>query len=207
MTIAVLGAGNVGATLGKRFAQAGRKVVFGVRDPHAEKHQETRWSGAVVSPAAAIEGAQAVLLALPWAAVDETLTTLAPALSEKIIIDATNPINASFTGLDSAPDLSAGERVARLAPNARIVKAFNTIGYAVMADPVFPQGTAALAIASDDDDAKAYVMQLSRDIGLVPYDAGPLTAARSTEAMAWHWIDMAVRQKHGPTFAFAYLER
>ena len=206
MKIAIIGAGGVGQTLAKRFLETGAVVTFGVRDPADAKNAAAAALAPLKTPAAAASAADIVLLALPSRAPDGAITDLGD-LTGKIVIDATNPINATFSGLDSGDDRSGGERTQRLAPGARVVKAFNTIGTDIMADPSFAGGRPALAIAGDDADAKAIVSALAAKVGFAPYDAGPLVAARSTEAVAWHWIEMAIKFGRGRQFAFALLER
>jgi len=207
MKIAVIGPGNVGATLGKRFVGAGHEVAFGTPRPERDKYDPLRDLGcAVVPPAQAAEDAGAILLAVPWATVPEVIRALGD-LNGRLVIDATNPIREDFLDIDHQAQRSGGERVAELARGAIVVKAFNTIGFNVMDDPAFGDRRAALAVAGGDAAAKDTVFALARDIGFEPYDAGPIAAARSTERLAWHWIEMAMVYGHGRDFAFALLRR
>lgn len=197
MNIAVLGKGNVGATLGRRWAEAGHGVMFGVRAP---KHPgETTVQDAV-------RGAEVVVLAIPSQAVSAEFFDGLD-LDGKVLIDCTNPIRADFSGLDSGEDPSGGEMVARLAPGARVVKAFNTIGFDAMADPVFAGEPATLLIAGDDPAASATTAALARDLGFEPLDAGPLSMAHYLEATAWVWISLAVKQGLGRGIAFVLHRR
>lgn len=207
MKIAVIGPGKVGATLGRRFAGAGHEVTFGAPRPEQEKYDPLRDLGcAVYSPEEAVEEAEIILLAVPWAVVGEVVGKLG-GLSGRLVIDATNPIREDFLDVDHASQHSGGEKIAELIPKAQVIKAFNTIGVDVMADPAFGDQRAALAIAGGDQRAKEAVFRLARDIGFDPYDAGPLAAARSTERLAWHWIEISMIYGDRSDFAFALLRR
>lgn len=196
--IAVIGAGRVGATLGRRWAGLGHDVVYGVRDPGAERHADL---GATAAPAEAVTGADVVLVALPWAAVEATLTGLA--VGDAVVLDATNPLPAG----DDDPAASGGERVARWLGSGRVVKAFNTTGSANMADPAGYPVAPLLPVAGDDDGAKAVAVALAAELGFDPVDAGPLAAARDLEHLAALWIRLAYPLGHGPDIAFALVRR
>lgn len=202
MKLGVIGAGNVGATLGRRWSEAGHEVMYGVRDPSSEK---SRSLGNVGSADEATTFADVVVLSLPWTAVGETLPRLP--LSGKIVVDCTNPIAADFSGLDSAVPDSAGETVGRLAIGARVVKAFNTTGYNIMANPVFGAVRPAMFLCGDDMEAKDVVSTLSSDIGFEAVDAGPLSQSKYLESAAWLWISMAIKFGHGRDAAYAWLTR
>jgi predicted dinucleotide-binding enzyme len=200
MRIAVIGAGNVGGTLGRRWATVGHNVVFGVR--HPERGADAVKGGgalpsaaSVATPADAVRGADVLLLATPWAVVGDAVRAAGAAsgaLDSLVVIDATNPIGAGLR-VDAGPNGESGaERVQMLAPRARVVKAFNTTGWENLRDPSYPGGAATLFVASDDADAKATVRTLASDLGFDPVDAGPLVRARELEHLAVLWISMAV---------------
>lgn len=197
-SIAIIGNGNVGQALAEGWRAAGHEVVFGVREPGADPAEQS------VSSAAA--RSDIVVLATPWTALPDVLKACGD-LSRKIIIDCTNPVNATFDGLTLGVDDSGGETVARLAPEARVVKAFNTVGFNIMTNPMFGGVAASMLIAGDDSDAKAVVAQLSADLGFDPVDAGPLTQSRGLEALAWLWISMAMKFGHGREIAFVLHRR
>ncbi len=210
MKIAVIGTGNVGATLGARWAEAGHSVVFGTRDPKARKVaamlQEAGPNASAATVAKAAAAGEVVVLATPWEATRSAVES-AGGLPGKIVIDCTNPIAADLSGLSVGLTTSAGEQVARFAPGARVVKAFNTIGSNVMADPAFKDGAATLLICGDDAEAKKTVSALGRDLGFDVVDAGALTVSRYLEPMAMLWITLAYGRQLGRNIAFRLLRR
>jgi len=210
--IAILGTGPVGAALGARLAAAGHSVVFGSRDPGGEKAQAllARIPGAeAAEPAAAAAGAEVAILALPWDAVEAALPPLARALAGKPLLDATNPLRRGADGphLALGFDASGGERVQALVPGAKVVKAFNTTGYGAMEDPAFEGRASVMFHCGDDAGAREIARALIADVGFEPVDAGPLSAARLTEAHAMLWIHLAYRGGMGRDWAFALLRR
>lgn len=197
MRIAVIGTGNVGGTLGRRWAQLGHEVRFGVRDPSrgatAVKGGDALPTGAtVVSPAEAVRGADVVLLATPWAAVPDAVREIGDGdLAGVVLVDATNPLGAGFT-VDVGPAGESGaERVQALVPRARVVKAFNTTGAENMADPVYGGEPTVMFYAGDDAEAKSAVRALVAALGFDPVDAGPLARARALEHLAALWVSLA----------------
>ena len=207
MKIAVIGPGKVGATLGRRFVEAGHEVTFGAPRPELEKYDPLRDLGcAVYSAEEAVEEVEIVLLAVPWAVAADVVGKLG-GLPGRLVIDATNPIGEDFLDVDHASQHSGGETIAELIPKAQVIKAFNTVGVEAMANPVYGDQRAALAVAGGDQAAKETIFKLARDIGFDPYDAGPLAAARTTERLAWHWIEISTIYGDRSDFAFALLRR
>src|SRR6185436_6258538 len=126
MRIAVIGIGMVGGTLGRRWAQLGHEVVFGVREPSSQKvGQLLAESGANARAAAA---ADVVVLATPWSGTRDAVQS-AGDLADKVVLDCTNPLKPDFSGLAVGSDTSAAEQVAAWAPGAKVVKVFNTTGF------------------------------------------------------------------------------
>lgn len=202
MKIAVIGAGRVGATVGGRWAEAGHEITYGVRDPGSGRHAEL---GSVDAPADACIGADAIVIALPWAAVAEVLEPID--VGDAVVVDATNPLAANARELASHPELSGAELVAQWTGSGRVVKAFNTTGSATMADPTYPGGQPLMLLAGDDAAAKEMVASLAADLGFDPVDAGPLAAAVDLEHVAAIWIRLGYRLGHGPGIAFSLLRR
>jgi 8-hydroxy-5-deazaflavin:NADPH oxidoreductase len=207
MQIGIVGSGNVGGTLGRRFAEAGHSVIFGSRRPDSPEARElARISGArVAAPREAAQAAEVIVLATPWPSTGEAVRGLGD-LTGKILLDATNPLNATFDALDPGNTSSGGELVAQWAVGARVVKIFNTIGYNVMADPSFPGGPATLFYCGDDPAAKSVARDLAAQIGFDPVDAGPVSKARVLEPLALLWIGLAFGG-HGREIAFRLVRR
>lgn len=209
MKIAVLGTGNVGGTLGKRWAAAGHAVCFGSRDPSSEKVKKLL-SEAPNATACTLKDAatnsDVILLATPWPTTQATLAALGD-IAGKIVIDCINPLNETFSGLTHGHETSAAELVATWAPRARVVKAFNTVGAKVMADPKFGEQAATLFYCGDDAEAKQAVHQLAADLGFEAVDAGPLKNARYLEPLAMLYIHLAVRGGWGSNTAFKIMKR
>ena len=209
MKIAIIGAGNVGGALGKRWAAAGHEVLFGVRDPAREKYQslvtQTGGKGRLMTSAEAVKGASVVVLATPWNTTEAALTACG-SLAGKILIDATNPLGADLA-LTMGHSDSGAEQVGRWAAGANVVKAFNSTGFNVMDDPVMERRHAVMFVAGDDQAAKGVVLDLATAIGFEAIDAGNLKMARVLEPMAQLWIYCAYRQGLTRDYAFALIRR
>ncbi|MDB4937975.1 MAG: oxidoreductase, coenzyme F420-dependent [Labilithrix sp.] len=202
MRIGIIGAGNVGMTLGSSFVRAGHDVVYGSRDegrtaPHA---------GALLgSIRGAVLDAEAVVLATPYAAIESALDA-AGDFEGKVLIDATNPVGPDFR-LVVGRTTSGAERVAALAKNAKVVKAFNTTGYDVMANPKFGAHRALMLVCGDDTGATATVAKLATDIGFDAIPLSGLARARDLEPMALLWIQLALKRGLGRNIAFGLSRR
>jgi len=214
MEIGVIGAGNVGGTLGRRWAQAGHAVVFGVRDPNDEKIRTLLASASANARAGRVAEATAasavVVLTVPWEAAHDAIRS-AGDLTGKVLVDATNPVAMGPEGLQRGllvgHTMSAAEHVATWARGARVVKAFNTTGFGNMDDPRYGSQAATMFLCGYDMEAKAIVTRLGEDLGFEMLDAGPLTIARLLEPLAMLWIHLAVFQGLGPEIAFTLQRR
>lgn len=210
MRIAVIGTGNVGAVLGRRWARGGHDVTFGTRRPDDAsvlalvEAAGPRASAAL--PADAASGAEVVVLAVPGGAALETAAGLG-GLAGKIVVDCTNPILPGLAGLSVGTSDSGAEALARALPGARVVKAFNTTGSKNMEHPVYPGGRLAMFVCGDDPAARTVVAGLAEELGFGAVDCGPLASARYLEPLAMVWITLAYPLKQGPDFGFALLRR
>jgi 8-hydroxy-5-deazaflavin:NADPH oxidoreductase len=209
MKIGIIGSGNVGGTLGKRWAQAGHTVVFSSRDPKSDEMKklvsEAGSSASAGSVKDAVKASELLLLATPWPATRDALQS-AGELKDKILIDATNPLGPDLK-LVLGTTTSAGEQVAQWASGAHVVKAFNTVGSNIMADPKFSGGPPVLFYCGDDADAKKTVRELASQLGFDAVDAGPLTQARLLEPFAALWISLAFKAGFGSEIAFRFMKR
>ena len=210
MKIGVIGTGNVGGTLGSRWAKGGHEVVFGSRRPESDEITdllaESGPTARAASPAEAAFASEVIVLATPWPSTKEILEGLGD-LTGKIVIDAVNPLLPGLAGLALGTNTSAGEQIASWIPPARVVKAFNTIGNNIMANPHFETDSSVLLYCGDDAEAKAVVHELAEELGFEPYDAGPLTQARVLEPFAMLWISMALKYGYSRNIGFKFLRR
>jgi predicted dinucleotide-binding enzyme len=203
MDITIIGAGSVGATLGHGWAAAGHVVSWVVRNPDDDRYRALRDSGARLLPPGPRPVGDALVLATPWAGTQAAVLACGN-LSGRVLIDCTNPISPGFE-LAVGHVNSGGEEVARWAAGARVVKAFNTVGFDIMANAVRDGRHAFLPVAGDDAAAKQVALQLARDLRFDAQDVGPLANARLTEAFGMMWIKMALQQGFGRQFAFSLI--
>ncbi|MBC8120427.1 MAG: NADPH-dependent F420 reductase [Gemmatimonadaceae bacterium] len=206
MDIGILGAGNVGGTLGRSWARRGHRVVFGVRSVEGADQTLLEVAGASFASQdeAAVFG-EVVALTVPWDAVETVLDGLGSQLENKILLDCTNP-NFTADPTQHHP-LSGGQRVAGWAPGARVVKIFNTTGWENMADPVYGATRATMFFAGDDPDAKNVAAGLAAEAGFDPVDVGLLSNADLLESLARLWGKLAYGQHMGRDIAFHLLRR
>jgi 8-hydroxy-5-deazaflavin:NADPH oxidoreductase len=206
MNIAVVGAGRVGTTLGRRMREVGHDVRFGVRAPADAKHDTLRAEGFDVRALVeAVVASELVILSTPWAAVSEALAAIGD-FGGRILVDATNPIAPGFVLAHGHTD-SGAEQVARWAPSARVVKAFNSTGVENMAAPGYGLHRTLMLVCGDDREARQTVRTLAESIGFEAIDAGPLARARLLEPMAMLWITLAGPLGQGREMAFGLLRR
>jgi predicted dinucleotide-binding enzyme len=198
--IGVLGSGQVGRTLAEGFLTHGYEVMLGTRDPakgevpawvakHAGSHPVAK---AGTFRETAVFG-EIVVLAVKGLAVEEVILEAgADHLTGKTVIDATNPITdeppvdgiLTFT---TGPNESLGEKVQMLLPNAHVVKAFNSVGCALMVNPKFEQGTPTMFLCGNNPDAKVVVSEICVQFGWEPYDCGDVAASRALEPLCMLW--------------------
>ena len=210
MRIGIIGAGMVGGTLGRKFAEAGHEIVFGLRNPAKPEYvalvKSIGENACAATSAEVATACEIIVLATPWPATKTAIETLGT-VEGKIIIDATNPLEPDLSGLTMGHNFSGGEQIQKWARGARVVKAFNSTGFANMAAPDFGDRKAVMFYAGDDDDARETVRSLIQDVGFEAVDAGPLAVARELESLALLWIRLAHVQGLGRDFAFVLARR
>jgi NADPH-dependent F420 reductase len=202
MRIAILGAGNVGAAVAAAAVRAGHDVVVAATSAaSAEKAVGSTGAAVAASNAEAVRGAEVVVLAVPHAVVAGIVAELGEALTGKVVVDATNPLNDTFTDLVTN-GVSGAELLREQLPGVSVVKAFNTIFASRHAHPT-EQGVALDAfIAGDDPAAKEKVVELASSLGYRVIDAGGLRMARSLEEMAF--LNIALNSSNGWTWQSAW---
>ena len=213
MKLGIIGAGNVGGTLGTAWAQkAGHDIFFGVRNPQSDETQVlVRALGGKARAGGAAEAAafgDMIVLTVPWAAAEAAIRSMGN-LSGKIILDATNPLGRGPDGiaLSIGHSTSAGEKVQEWAKGASVFKTLNTTGSGNMANPAYGGVKSVMFVAGDDAANKPKVIDLVAALGFDVIDAGPLRNARLLEAHAMLWIDLALQRGHGRDWAFARVKR
>ena len=209
MKIAIIGAGNVGQALASGWTSKGHQVIFGSRDPDGAKAQAavaaTAGKATAQREQAAVQAAEVVVLAVPWDATETVVKGLGD-LAGKTLIDATNPIGPGFQ-LAVGKDTSGAELVQQWAPNARVVKAFNSTGAENMRNPLYNGEPTTMFICGDDAAAKSVVKGLAEDLGFAVADTGGLATARYLEPLAMVWIHLAIVQKQGRNIALKLVQR
>ncbi|SRR6266508_3457273 len=175
MRIGIIGAGHIGGTAAKPFAQAGHDVaVSNSRDPASLDPLVSSIGprAKATTPADAATFGDVVLLAIPWRRMDQLPPT--GRFAGKIVIDAMNPYSAAGRVMDLGESTSS-EEVAKRLPGARVVKAFNTMGWKTLeTGGRSSRDRLALFVAGDDAAAKATVTKLIEKIGFAAIDTGSL---------------------------------
>ena len=196
----VLGSGEVGQTLAKGLAANGYEVRIGTRSPgklakfakstgiqEGSFQQVAAWSDAAVLAVLGKAALQAVELAGP------------ANLAGKLVIDTTNPISDEepvdgviryFTG----PNESLMERLQSAYPEIAFVKAFNSVGSALMVHPMLSGGPPTMFYCGNDPQAKGVVAQLLEHLGWEGADMGSAVAARAVEPLAQLWCIPGFRE-------------
>jgi len=200
--IAVIGHGNVGGTLALRWKNSGYDLDLGARDPEDPSLNEFAEAGiTATSIEEAASNADVILVAIPSHATVDLAKNL-PDLRDKIIIDATNAVvkkpSPYETGFHAFEDLT----------EAAVVKAFNSIGFENMRNPVYGNIHLDMFMAGDDDKAKIVVKKLATDIGFAEcYDIGGSDKVVLLEKFALSWINLAIMQGHGRDIGFKVVRR
>ena len=201
MKIAVLGAGNIGGTLGAKWAAAGHQVVFGARDPGSPKTRAAL--GAAGADARvdtlehAVAGAEIVVFAIPGAALAAAVAALGAALNGKIVIDTTNQFGH--------PVMNGIAAIAAAAPQATIVRAFNSLGWENFAEPSIDGVQCDLLYCGPDGAAREVAERLIADVGLRPVRVGDLAQAPLVDNVGALWGALVFGQKMSRRLAFKVL--
>jgi predicted dinucleotide-binding enzyme len=194
--VLIVGAGNMGRAVATRALAGGHRVRIADREPERARAVVEELDGDVA--AVELDGpgrADVVVLAVPYPADREIAARWADALAGTTVVDVTNPVDFStLDDLVTPPGTSAAEQVARAAPRARVVKAFNT----TFAGNLAGDRPLDVFIAADDDLAAAHVATLAADGGLRPIRVGGLKHARALEA--FQLLHMKVQDQIGGRF-------
>lgn len=201
MKIEILGAGNIGGTLGKKWANAGHEVVFCVRNPQSEKVQllleNCQGSASATALSAGTTDSDAVLFAVPSSAIESVVTEYSTQLDGKIVIDATNRVGA--------PVMNSLAILRARAPRAALYRAFNSLGWENFAEPVISGERADLFYCGQAGEKRPAVEQLITDVGLRPVYIGGVEHAPTIDNLTTLWFALALQQGHGRRLAFKML--
>lgn len=188
--ITIFGQGNMGQAIASVFTSGGHEVDF------VGKEGLTKRAGDIV------------VLAVPYVAIASILEANKAELAGKILVDISNPVN--FENMDellTPAGSSAAEEIAKLIPEARVVKAFNTnFAATIAAKQVAGKEKTTVQLASADQEAKKILAGYIQEGGLDTIDAGELKRARELEAMGFLQITLAVREKINWTAGFAVIK-
>ena len=207
MKLGILGSGLMGAKLGRIWADCGHDVTFAyTRDP-AKLDRLARDAGSTAgSIAEAVEGADAVLLAVHWSRIDDVLDQ-AGELDGMIVLNCCVPLDDTNTDLVVGTTSSGAEELAAMRPKARWVSCFNTSPSESFA-PVFARkgdtSSPQLLVYGDDAGAKEVAGVLIRDAGFAPLEAGGLRTARFAEPFAMVTAVLAYGQPGGPALTYRF---
>ena len=196
MKIGIIGSGEVGQTLGSAFLNEGNEVMLGSRNP--SKDEVVKWKkanakGQTGDFAETAAFGELIILAVSGDAAESAIKLAGlKNLNNKIVIDATNPIDKKppvngVLSFFTSPNSSLLENLQRLAPEAKFVKAFNSVGSSLMYKPKLPGGTPTMFICGNDEDARKKVTSILTAFGWETEDMGKAEAARAIEPLCILW--------------------
>jgi 8-hydroxy-5-deazaflavin:NADPH oxidoreductase len=190
MKVTILGSGNMARAIATRMLAGGNSVTLLDRDP-GKAAALARELGSQARQGATIQAASlgspladlTVVSALFYQVAREVVGAYKDQLAGKILVDISNPVNQTYDDLAVSPGTSAAEELAKIAPAARVVKAFNTTFAGLLAQGHVGGAPLDVFIAGDDDEAKATVARLIVDGGQRAFDVGPLRRSRQLEGL------------------------
>jgi predicted dinucleotide-binding enzyme len=207
MKIGILGSGLMGGKLGTLFAKAGHEVVFSYAKTAGKLEKLAKEAGTKAgTPAEAAQGADVLLLAVHWSKTEEVLKK-AGDLSGKIIVTCSLPMDVPNSKLVLGLTTSGAEELAKMAPKAKVISAFNTVPSEVFFGVFAARKKAdkpSLVYCGEDAGAKKTAAKLIADVGFEPVDLGGLNNARYTEPFALLMAEIAYSGKKGPEVAYRF---
>jgi predicted dinucleotide-binding enzyme len=212
--VGVIGSSVVGQTLATGLRRHGYDVRIASRTPSklADFSKQSGITAGTLAETAA--WAETIVLSVAGAAAVDALTEAGPQnLAGKVVVDTTNPIakeppDDGVIRFFTSPNESLMERLQDAAPAARFVKAFNSVGAALMVNPSFPGGVKpTMFYCGNDAAAKAIVARIIEQFGWDGADMGTAKAARAIEALCQLWCIPGFRNNSWTSHAFALLKR
>jgi predicted dinucleotide-binding enzyme len=198
-TIAIIGTGDLGDSIGEHLARLGYPIVYGSRNPDSDHVKAVvaktgHGATATTQKQAALRG-DIVFLPIGWPDMETAAKNLGD-LDGKIVVDPSAPWTQGEDGYpESMLETSSAELIQSWNPGAKVVKAFGTMGSMIIDNPKAAGGLVTIPVASDHKDAKERVARLADEMGLDPVDFGPLRMARSIEAMAMIYMIPLIRHQ------------
>ena len=184
--IGILGTGRMGTRLARMFAEAGRNVILGSRDPARAAEAARELRSARIVPGS-YDDALAAPAVLPAIFIRDGLldfaTSAARQLAGKLVVDISNPFNGDYSDFVTPWTTSGAEELQRAIPAARIVGAFKNVFWGVFDDPLFLGLESDVLIVGDDAEAKRDFLALTEGTPFRYLDAGPLRNARTVERL------------------------
>jgi 8-hydroxy-5-deazaflavin:NADPH oxidoreductase len=208
--IAIVGAGNMGTGYGQLWAPAGHHITYTYSRSEDKLRAAAETTGHQAThhtdPRVAADGADAVVLCINWAQLDDALDKLGP-LPGQLVVDAFTPLKPDMSGLEIGHTTSGAETLAARLPEARVVMAFQNTFADILHAPTRQVGghTPTMFFCGDDTDAKKTVADLVIDAGYHPIDAGPLPIARLLEPVCFFTVALAYQRGLGSRIALTLL--
>lgn len=203
MDITIVGAGNMARGIATRALAGGHRVrLVDTTRAKADALAADLGAGAGGADFDALGDADVVVLALPFEAAKSVAREHAQDLAGKVVVDICNPVDFStFDSLVTPPGVAAATLIAAEAPEARVVKAFNTTFAGPLVEGEADGQPLDVFIATDDDEARGDVREFVKSCGLNPIDAGPLR--RALELEAFQFLHMTLQDRLGLNWASA----
>lgn len=209
MKVGILGSGLMGGKLGTILARAGHEVVFSYAHKQSKLEKLAKVAGRNAragTPREAAKDAKVLFLAVHWSRVNDVLKQ-AGNISGKVLITCSLPMSNDDSKLIVGHTSSGAEKLAKKAPKAHVISAFNTVPSEVLFD-VFEsrhkKTRPSLVYCGDNKRAKKIAARIIRDVGFDPVDAGPLEIARYTEPFTLLVAQLAYEGKGGPELAYRF---
>jgi predicted dinucleotide-binding enzyme len=193
--VAVIGFGNIGGTLARKWSGAGHGITFGARDPQkpALRGLADEIGARATSIAQAIGASELVLFAIPGAAMAESVGAVGADLDGKVVIDATNNVGGQV--------MHSAAVIAAAAPGASYFRAFNTLGWELFEEPTIGGVQVDLFFCGPDGEPRATVEALIADVGLRPVWVGGSEEVDIVDGMLRLWFTLVARRRLGRRLA------
>ncbi|GAB4417147.1 MAG: NAD(P)-binding domain-containing protein [Bacteriovoracaceae bacterium] len=211
MKLGFIGIGQVGGALALKLGKGGHSIILGARDTTHPKAQalakEIGLKAKIENIRDCIEQSDVIFLATPWKAVEGLALEYRDLLANKVLIDCTNPLKPDLSGLAVSGENSGGEILQSLLPQTKVIKAFNTVGFNIMKEPVLEGRKSVMYFCGNDEKSRHLVQELINEVGFFPIEAGDIKSSRLLEPFALLWISSAYKYGLGREFAFSLIKR